>query len=493
MQNDKTKIEIWKPWPAQEPFHQCAAYEAMFGGTKGPGKTDTLLRESTRQLNNKSYRAVIFRRTYPRLGEVIDRSFKYFLRMGLEFSGKDQQIALPSWTAPSGAKICFGHIQHEQDKYNWQGKEFHFIGFDEVEEFTETQYLFLVAQNRTSDKSIRCYVRSTANPGGIGHGWVKRRFIDPFKTCQVGFVKYFTRNNDEDVETTSEDPKGISRAFIPASVYDNPSIIQNDPEYVKRLEQLPEQDKQALLYGNWDVFKGQFFNMWRKQLHIQDWGINKDYLKFIALDYGYTKPSAVGWWQVDFDGRLNCYRELYGEGRTYESLAKEIIENTPKDETIDYLVYDPAIDGDRQRHTGSIKGESGSETMRNVFGSFTRMIKADNSRVVGWGRMKQLMTGTKPQDVRMSWNSRCKHSTRTIPELIYADTGNPEDCNTDGEDHAGDMSRYGAMSRPIAPVKKEAKPWDHLPLKDATRWERIQADFDRNKEEEQSKQFLEML
>lgn len=492
MANDTEKQEgqIWKPWPAQEPFHQCPAYECMFGGTKGPGKTDTLLRESCRQLNNPAYRGVIFRRTYPRLGEVIDRSFKYFLRMGLKWSGKDQQINLPAWTAPSGAKIAFGHMQHEQDKYNWQGKEFHFLGFDEVEEFTEGQYLFLIAQNRTSSKSIRCYIRSTANPGGVGHGWVKRRFIDclePFK------VKHFKRVEDEDVECEENDPKGSSRAFIPASVYDNPSIIQNDPDYVKRLEQLPEQDKQALLYGNWDVFKGQFFTMFRKALHILDIGVVSEYLKFISLDYGYANQSAVGWWQVDYDGKLNCYRELYAEGYSYEALAKEIMIRTPKTEKIDYLAYDPAIDGDRQRHTGAIKGESGSETMRNEFGSFTRMVKADNSRIVGWGRMKQLMTPDDRGIVRMTWASTCKHHIRTIPELIYADTGDPEDCNSDGEDHCGDESRYAVMSRPFSPVKKEVKPWDHLPLKDATRWDRINEDFQRAKDDEETKRILEII
>lgn len=480
--------KVWKPWPKQEPFHECTAYECMFGGSKGPGKTDTLLRESTRQLNNPHYRAVIFRRTYPRLGEVIDRSFKYFLALGLNFSGKDQQLALPAWTAPSGAKICFGHIQHEQDKYNWQGKEFHFIGFDEVEEFTESQYLFLMAQNRTSDKSILCYIRSTANPGGVGHGWVKRRFIDSLEPYKI---KWFKRVNDEDVECGANDSAGTSRAFIPASVYDNPSIIQNDPDYVKRLEQLPEQDKQALLYGNWDVFRGQFFSMWRKSIHVKDWGINPEFKKFIAVDYGYANPSAVGWWQVDYDGRINCYRELYSEGLTYERLAREIMARTAADEKIDYLVYDPALDGDRARHT--VPGESGSETMRNVFGNWTRMLKADNSRVVGWGRMKQLMTPDDKGSVAMTWAPCCKNSIRSIPELIHSETGDPEDCCTDGDDHCGDMSRYACMSRPSMSEKKEVKPWDHLPLKDAMRWDRIQEDFERNKEEEETKKVLEIL
>ena len=260
------KNEIrWVPHPIQKAFHECPAYEAGFGGCKGGGKTETLLRESLRQMDNPQYRAIIFRRTYPRLGEIIDRSHKYFKGMGFVYSGKDIKLGLPAWTTRSGAKIAFGHCQHEQDKYNFQGKEFHYMGFDQVEEFTETQFLFLVAQNRTSNKDIRCYVRCTMNPGGVGHGWVKKRYIDCLKPLET---KYFKRIEDEDTECSKDDEQGISRCFVPASVYDNPSIIDNDPMYVRRLEQLPEIDKQALLHGNWDVFAGQFFSEWRKAIHV---------------------------------------------------------------------------------------------------------------------------------------------------------------------------------------------------------------------------------
>lgn len=476
-----TAIE-WKPWPAQVPFHQSPAYEGMFGGTKGPGKTDSILREPTRQMSNKNYRAIIFRRTYPRLGEIIDRSFKYYLGMGYVFSGKDQQLGLPAWTSPEGAKIAFGHCQHEKDKYNWQGKEFHFMGFDQIEEFTENQYLFLMAQNRTSDPTIRCYVRSTANPGGVGHGWVKRRFID----CLTPYeIKYFTRIDDEDTEVPESDPRAVSRIFIPANVYDNPSIMQNDPNYVRRLEQLPENDKKALLYGDWDVFKGQFFPMWRKLLHVQIRDVLVEYPKFLALDYGFTAPSAVGWYFVDYDGRIHCYRELYKEGLTYTELAEMIVQMTPAEEVMDYCAADPAIWGDKQRHVGSLKGESGGEMMQQVFDklkrmdgqSFSRMQKADNNRITGWGRMRIRLQGENGVPW-LTYDPLCKAAIRTVPTLVY-DELKPEDCNTEGEDHCPDRDRYACMSRPLPIPRKERKPWDDLPLKDAIRADKIHADFEK--------------
>lgn len=380
--------------------------------------------------------------------------------MGAEFSGKDSKLLLPAWTFKSGSKIAFSHIQHEQDKYNHQGKEWHFEGFDQLEEFTETQYLFVMAQNRSSDPSIKCLIRSSANPGGIGHGWYKKRFIDSLPPNEI---KFFKRENDEDIECKKDDPDGISRCFIPASLWDNPSLYKNDPNYVRRLQQLPEEDKQALLYGNWDVFKGQFFKMWRKGIHVAEREVLPTYRKFLSLDYGYAAPSSVGWWMVDYDGRLHRYRELYKEQLTYEKLAYLVREKTPSDEVIDYCVADPAIWGDRTHHKDDVKGESGAETMQRIWNGFTGIIKGDNSRITGWGRMRTLLTPYEGANGKMTANMTCspycKDSIRTIPNLIH-DEFKVEDVDTDGEDHAGDDWRLAAMSRPSTPEVPKIYPQD---------------------------------
>lgn len=432
----------------QEQFHlqtDLDVYECLFGGAKGPGKTDSVLREGIRQVHIPTYRAIIFRRTYPQLGEIIDRSFKYFRGMGARYSDKDLQLKIPSWTFPSGAKYAFGHCQHETDKWNYQGKEFHYIGFDQIEQFTESQYLFLIAQNRTSDPKIKCYIRSTGNPGGIGHSWVKRRFID---SLTPGEKKFFKRVDDEDVECPESDPASISRSFVPSSVYDNPSIINNDPNYIRRLEQLPEADKQALLHGNWEVFSGQFFKMWRKMHHVVEKPINPFFSKFLSMDYGYQAPSSVGWWQIDFDGNLHRYREFVKEGLTYEALAHAVMERTPADEKINYCVADPAIWGDRTHHKESFDGESGAETIQKIWNGFTSLIKADNDRIAGWGRMRIMLTPDEKGHVKLTFDPSCKYSIRTIPALIH-DATKVEDLDTDGEDHSADDVRYGIMSRPL--------------------------------------------
>ena len=462
-----------KPHPGpQENFHlqtDLDVYESLFGAAKGPGKTQSLLTEGLRQVHLPNYRAIIFRRTYPRLGEIIDRSFKYFKGLGAKYSDKDIALKLPAWTFPKpnstrfepGAKYAFGHCQNEQDKYNYQGKEFHFMGFDQIEEFTFTQYLFLMAQNRTSDPMIKCYIRTTANPGGVGHGWVKKRWID---VLQPGQIKHFTTVDSDDIEVPKNDPRGLSRSFVPASVYDNPSIIKNDPNYIRRLEMLPEQDKQALLHGNWEVFKGQFFSMWRNAIHIREKRIEHSLKKFISMDYGFGAPSAILWWQIGYDGSIHAYREVYKERLTYQELANLIMSLTSDDERIDYLVADPAIFGDRSHHKQPEGGESGAETMQKVFGGWTSVLRADNERIIGWGRMRIMLTPNPQGDALITFSSRCKDSIRTIPTLVH-DEIKVEDLNTEGEDHAGDSVRYAVMSRPVKteePVK--------VPERKSIRW-----------------------
>ena len=446
---------VWRPHEGpQELFLQSPAYEVFFGGSKGPGKTECLLMEAARQHQKSRYRGAIFRRTFPRLGEIIDRSFKYYPHFGAKYSGRDMQLELPAWTFPSGAKIAFGHVQHERDKYNYQGKEIHYMGFDQLEEFTESQYLFLFGQNRTTDPDIWCYIRSTGNPGGVGHAWVKKRFIEPFQNYP-GEIKYFKRVNDEDMEFGADEPDTVSRTFFPATLQDNPSILKNDPGYISRLKQQSEDDQRAFIHGDWDIFKGQFFSMWRNSIHVVNRDIEPSFEKFLSLDYGYGAPSCVLWWMVDYDGRLHAYRELYGEGMNYEKLALIVKEHTPDEEKMNYCVADPAIWNDRSHHK-DIEGESGAETMQRIWSGFTSLMQADNSRVTGWGRMRILMSANPPM---MTYSSLCKNSIRTIPALIHDDI-KVEDVDTEGEDHSGDSSRYATMSRPQYSIKPQPRSVD---------------------------------
>ncbi len=450
----------WKPQLKQEIFLRLPWYEALFGGAKGPGKTDALLAEGTRQINKPGYKGIIFRRTLPKLTELIDRSHKWFGGTKAAWNGEKHR-----WVWENRAFLAFGSCKDEKDKYNYQGHEYHFLGFDQLEEFTESQYLFLLAQNRTADKNINCYTRSTANPGNIGHAWVKGRFID--RLSGDGKPKYFKRVQGEDSETTKDDARGLSRAFVFSTVDDNKILLDNDPDYLKILEMLSESDYKALRWGDWDIFAGQFFKEWSKRIHVvSKLDYSLPYRNFISIDYGYKNPASVGWY-AKYPEKIIRYKEIYGEGWTYEDLARHIVDVNGNIE-IDYAIADPAIWGDKMHHLArpildkeQIKGESGAETMQAIFGDKFPLIKADNSRLIGWGKVREHLKPFNNQfnelTARFLVTDNCINLIRTLPGLIH-DTENVEDLDTDGEDHAADELRYALMSRPVIPEIPKSEP-----------------------------------
>ncbi|MBI3615030.1 MAG: hypothetical protein HY211_00765 [Candidatus Omnitrophica bacterium] len=476
----------WRPHPGPQEFFLNlwqVCFEALFGGAKGPGKTDAIVMEATRQLDHPRYRGVIFRRTYPQLQEIMDRCHRWYSSLGGMFNSQERR-----WRFPSGATIFLAHCQHEDDKYNYQGHEYQFMGFDQLEQFTESQYLFLISQVRTIDPSIRCYVRATANPGGVGHAWVKRRFIEGKRPNQI-YKESFTLPNGQILVLT--------RCFVPATIHDNPTLVKSDPRYLAWLQSLPEKERKAFLEGNWDVMEGQFFDIWNSSIHvIPTVRPPEGFQKFISLDYGYSKPASAGWWYTDYDGRMVRYREVYSERLIYSELAELILSVTDRNEQIAYCVADPSIWDDRQHHWGTIHGESGAETMQKIFGQRIRLIRGDNRRIIGWNRMRERLKPFQGQGGMWTANllvmDSCRDFIRTLPGLIH-DEHNPEDLDTSGEDHAADETRYAVMSRPQAtpaptaksPEERETQEfWDAVrkdlsqlqhPPQDEETWEEINA------------------
>jgi hypothetical protein len=494
-ERERASQPVWQPFPgAQTDFLDVwkMAYEVLFGGSKGPGKTDCLVMEASRQVTHPRYRAVIFRRTYKQLQEIMDRMQRWYPLIGGYWRGTESRWVFPNTDkaipnsgqvsanpAMSGA-IGVSHMQHEGDKYNHQGREYHFLGFDQVEQFTETQYLYLLAQQRRAVPDLYVYARSTANPGGVGHGWVKRRFIN------LGPNNYF---HDQE--------SGTTRVFIPATMDDNPALMKNDPGYEHRLRLLGDTLFRAFRYGDWDVFEGQFFNMWRAEMHvISPFSIPKDWFQFMSLDYGYSAPSSIGWWAVDEVGRLVRHRELYKDRLTYTDLAHAILNRMTHEEILlqKYLVADPAIWSDIAHHKGEVRGETGYDIMQKVFNDYAaahggdaqgnplKIIKADNDRINGWIRMRERLTSGNGPGGMVSFET-CVAFNRTIPECIH-DEKRPEDLDTDGEDHPADEGRYACMSRPqtaeLPPPLQTAKTkfWDRVRKDRSRRGQAINADFD---------------
>jgi len=453
----------WKPQIKQEQYLRTPAMEALFGGSKGGGKSDALLADATRQLNNPNYRAILFRRTFPQLQELIDRAHKWFK------SCARWQGDLHRYTFPSGAFIAFGHCNNEDDKYNYQGHEYTYMGFDQLEQFTQTQYEYLKAQVRTSDPMLKTYIRASANPGGIGHAWVKSRFID--KCSPDGRIKYFLKDetSDEEREVPAGTPGALSRCFVASRIWDNQILMAADPNYINVLNGLPEKLRRGLRDGDWDAYEGQYFTEWRRDIHvIPSFDRRIPHRIIVAGDYGFTKPSSVGWYAITQEHIIR-YRELYVEGKTYEELMRIILNKsvTPsgKDEKIDYAVFDPAIWGDKKHFQepkeGFTRGESGFDVMNAVAGGRFPIIRGDNRRVVGWGRMRVALKPYTNQHGELTANflvtEDCKNFIRTLPGLIF-DATYPEDVDTTGEDHAADEARYALMSRPIAPEPEKKQP-----------------------------------
>ena len=430
------------PGPQTEAFRFFWCFEILYGGAKGGGKTDWLLFDflDPDLISKPNYRGIIFRRTFPRLREIIDRSHQWFSTIA-EYVKQDR-----CWIWPSGAKLYFAHCQFEESKYDYQGHEYQYMGFDQLEEFTQSQYDFLKVQARTSDREISVRIRATANPGNVGHLWVKRRFVDDRKPMQV-----------------YKDQLGLTSIFIPAKIYDNPSLIKNDPMYVKRLQSLPEQDRKALLDGDWNIFAGQYFKEWNPVRHIvEPFYIPKIWKRFIAGDYGHKNPSSIGWYAINPEGGIIRYKEIYEEGMNYDVLAERICAMS-EEEDISYAVFDPAIFGDKQHHStdkDSREGRSGAEIIQGKISELRGersflVTRADNRRIEGWRTVRQNLS----KDGGFKVFSNCVYFITTFPANIH-DEKRPEDLDTDGEDHSADEFRYASMSRPPSTDLRIDKKYD---------------------------------
>ena len=311
---------IWRPQPRQAAFMRRSEDEALYGGAAGGGKSDALVIEALRQVDVPNYRALILRKTFPQLRELIDKTMQYYKPA---FPKARYNASNHCWTFPSGAKIYFGSMFRSQDKYNYQGQQFDFIGVDELTHFTWEEYSYLMSRNRPSGPGTQVYIRATANPGGIGHGWVKARFITPAPpgTRMVQLVD--VKKPDGTVEKLRR-----TRVFIPSTIFDNPALLKNDPGYLNNLASLPEAEKQALLYGSWDSFSGQVFTEWRNDpVHYEDqrwthvikpFRIPAHWKIWRGYDFGYSRPFSVGWYAADEEGRLYRIKELYGCDRHAE-------------------------------------------------------------------------------------------------------------------------------------------------------------------------------
>jgi hypothetical protein len=448
------KRVIWKPQPRQAALMRRWEDEALYGGAAGGGKSDCALAEALRQIHIPHYRGLIFRKTYPQLSELIDRSTELYKSAIKEARYNDSKHY---WIFPSGAKIFFGSMQHTKDRVNYQGKRYDFIDFDELTQFTWDEYSYLFSRNRPSGPGTRCYIRAQANPGGVGHGWVKERFITPAPPMTTIWESVKVRFPDG-----HEEERRRSRVFVPSTVFDNKILLENDPDYLTSLAALPEAERQALLYGDWDSFSGQVFTEWKNDPeHYHDrtythviapFKVPHEWQIWCSMDWGYTKPFAVAWYAVDHERRIYRIRELYGctgtpnVGVQWEParVAKEILSIEADDPNLKgryiYRVADPAI-------WGTQTGESIAQVFARAGVYFE---KGEHARIDGKMQIHHRLAFDEYGRPMLYVFSTCRNFIRTVPNLVYDDK-NVEDINTDGEDHIYDELRYVCMNYVIAP------------------------------------------
>jgi len=405
----------------QEDFLAAPETDVLFGGAAGGGKSYAMLIDPLRYAHRPAHRALILRRSMPELRELIDKSRELYPRA---FPGCKYREVEKLWNFPSGAKVEFGFLERDADVYRYQGQAYSWIGFDEITHLpTEFGWNYLASRLRTTDPEITPYMRCTANPGGVGAHWVKKRYIDP---------------NPPHETFKGED--GLTRKFIPASLNDNP-YLASDGRYEQMLKALPDIQRKQLLEGNWDIAEGAAFTEFDSEAHIvTPFQIPIGWERVKGIDYGYASESACVWGCVDpSDGTLIIYRELYRKGLTGEDLGHLIAEM----ELDDPFAVPGVLDTAAWAKTGAT-GPTVGEALIKIGHKLRR---ADKARIPGKIQIHEYLKLRQSGRPRLQIFNTCPNLIREL-QSIPLDKTNPEDVDTHASDHAYDALRYLVMSRP---------------------------------------------
>ena len=447
---------VFQPNPGpQTQYLASSEREVLYGGAAGGGKSYATLADPLRDLNNPDFSGLLVRHTTEELRELIQKSQDLYPKAipGIKWSERKSQ-----WTTPRGGRLWMSYLDKDTDVMRYQGQAFNYVAFDELTQWQSPYgWNYMRSRLRSSSKELGLYMRATTNPGGPGHSWVKKMFIDPAPSNTP-----FWATDIETGETLSY-PKGHSRAgeplfkrrFIPASLFDNPHLAESG-DYEAMLLSLPEHQKKQLLEGNWDVNEGAAFPEFNRNIHVvEPFEIPDSWTKFRACDYGYGSFTGVVWLAVTPSEQLIVYRELYCSKVTATDLADMILEAEARDGTIRYGVLDSSL-----WHNRGDTGPSLAEQMNMKGCRWRPSDRSKGSRISGKNELhRRLQVDEYTEEPRLVFFSNCTNVIAQLPS-IPLDKRNPEDVDTNAEDHLYDALRYGIMTRPRSSL------WDYNPAKD---------------------------
>jgi phage terminase large subunit len=427
--------KYYTPFPRQAEFHLCPAKYRLFGGAAGPGKTKGLLFEACRQANAyPGIDTLLLRRTFPELETSLLSYFRRDVPRDAYASYNDTKHVV---TWPNGSTTRFGYSAGENDIYQYQGAEFAFIGIDELTHFTLGQWQFLTSRNRCARRDVKPNMAGATNPGNIGHAWVKALWID--KRPAPGMDRPGQYDPDD-------------YAFIRATIADNP-LYRNDADYLKTLDALPRHLRQAFLVGDWNVFAGQYFDLFDVRRHTERaerLGLETWWPRWISVDWGFEHPSAVYWHAARPDGAVATYREFVANHLSPRMLAQAIAERSldsdGRSERIGEIYLSPDAFA-RRTSESTIAEQLGDVLAQN---GLPRPTPADDDRVGGWMLLYQML-----EEGQWTIADSCARLIECLPTLTR-DPANVEDVLKASGDDSADSARYGMKSR-LAPGRAPAE------------------------------------